>query len=125
MSSCIGEGAAYGPGVERALVLYCVQTSQQCLCSVTLHRFFCGELSRLLTCEAFPLLCLMPYQLCCTILDDVVNTNEIVDQIESLGMTPEQLEKLHKRQEEGEEDDEDEETYGLVQSAEIVSFNKL
>ncbi|PFH35132.1 EF-1 guanine nucleotide exchange domain-containing protein [Besnoitia besnoiti] len=67
-------------------------------------------------------------QLCCTILDDVVNTNEIVDQIEALGMTPEQLEKLKKRQEGEEEEDEeeeDDETYGLVQSAEIVSFNKL
>ncbi|KYF43285.1 EF-1 guanine nucleotide exchange domain-containing protein [Toxoplasma gondii ARI] len=65
-------------------------------------------------------------QLCCTILDDIVNTNEIVDQIEALGMTQEQLEKLAKRQEgDDEEEDEDEETYGLVQSAEIVSFNKL
>lgn len=63
-------------------------------------------------------------QLCCTILDDIVNTNEIVDQIEALGMTEEQLVKLAKRQE-GEDDEEEEETYGLVQSAEIVSFNKL
>lgn len=64
-------------------------------------------------------------QLCCTILDDIVNTNEIVDHIEALGMTPEQLAKLAKRQEGEDEEDEDEETYGLVQSAEIVSFNKL
>ncbi|KAL8447213.1 hypothetical protein Emed_004536 [Eimeria media] len=69
-------------------------------------------------------------QLSCVILDDKVNTNEITDQIEALGMTEEQKEKLRKRQEceeeeDDEEGDEDEEADGLVQSAEIVSFNKL
>ncbi|KAL8447412.1 hypothetical protein Emag_004383 [Eimeria magna] len=67
-------------------------------------------------------------QLSCVIIDDKVNTNEITDLIEALGMTEEQKEKLRKRQEcedEEEEGDEDEEADGLVQSAEIVSFNKL
>ncbi|KAL8436994.1 hypothetical protein Efla_007848 [Eimeria flavescens] len=68
-------------------------------------------------------------QLSCVILDDVVNTNEITDQIEALGMTEEQKERLRKRQEceeeEEEEGDDEDEVEGLVQSAEIVSFNKL
>lgn len=70
---------------------------------------------------------LFKLQLSCVILDDVVNTSDITDQLEALGMTEEQKEKLRKRQEcEDEEDeDEDEEPEGLVQSAEIVSFNKL
>ncbi|XP_026192014.1 elongation factor 1-beta [Cyclospora cayetanensis] len=65
-------------------------------------------------------------QLSCVILDDLVNTTEITDQLEALGMNEEQKEQLRKRQEgEEEEEDEDEEPEGLVQSAEIVSFNKL
>lgn len=65
-------------------------------------------------------------QLSCVILDDIVNTSDITDQLEALGMTEEQKEKLRKRQEcEDDEEDEDEEPEGLVQSAEIVSFNKL
>ncbi|KAL8272074.1 hypothetical protein Esti_004009 [Eimeria stiedai] len=66
-------------------------------------------------------------QLSCVIVDDKVDTSEITDQIEALGMTEEQKEKLRKRQEceEEEDEDENEEAGGLVQSAEIVSFNKL
>lgn len=64
-------------------------------------------------------------QLSCIIIDDVVNTTDITEQIEGLGMNEEQKEKLKKRQEGGDSDGEDEEDEGLVQSAEIVSFNKL
>lgn len=65
-------------------------------------------------------------QLSCVILDDVVNTSDITDQLEALGMTEEQKERLRRRQDEGnDEDDDDDEVEGLVQSAEIVSFNKL
>ncbi|GFE55642.1 EF-1 guanine nucleotide exchange domain-containing protein [Babesia ovis] len=65
-------------------------------------------------------------QVSCTILDDIVNTNEITELIEELGLTEEQKEKRRKMQEEDEDyDDEDEEVLGLVQTANIVSFNKL
>ncbi|KAK2197662.1 bifunctional Translation elongation factor EF1B [Babesia duncani] len=66
-------------------------------------------------------------QVSCTILDDLVNTNEIVDIIEELGLTEEQKELRRKRFEEDDEDydEDDEEPFGLVQSASIVSFNKL
>lgn len=63
-------------------------------------------------------------QVQCVVLDDVVNTNALVDEIEEIGMTEEQKERRRQR-EEGDEDEDDEDTGGLVQSAEIVSFNKL
>lgn len=72
---------------------------------------------------------LFKLQLSCVILDDIVNTSDITDQIEALGLNDEQKEKLRKRHDCGDDDDddedEDEESEGLVQSAEIVSFNKL
>lgn len=64
-------------------------------------------------------------QLSCIIVDDIVNTSDITEQIESLGMNEQQKEKLKKRQERGDSDEEDDDEEGLVQSAEIVSFNKL
>ncbi|ORM39881.1 Elongation factor 1-beta [Babesia sp. Xinjiang] len=66
-------------------------------------------------------------QVSCTILDDLVNTNEITELIEELGLTDEQKEQRRRRQEQsgGEEEYDDEEVVGLVQTANIVSFNKL
>ncbi|EKX74333.1 translation elongation factor E1-F beta, putative [Theileria equi strain WA] len=63
-------------------------------------------------------------QVICTIVDDLVNTNEIIELIEGLGLTDEQKALLSKREEEDDDEDEDE-LFGLVQSATIVSFNKL
>ncbi|EDO05933.1 translation elongation factor-1 beta subunit family protein [Babesia bovis T2Bo] len=66
-------------------------------------------------------------QVSCTILDDLVNTNEITELIEELGLTEEQKEQRRLKQEQEEEydEEEEEEIMGLVQSANIVSFNKL
>lgn len=60
------------------------------------------------------------------ILDDLVNTQLITDTIEEIGMTDEDKKKREARVDQGEDDEDDEdEISGLVQSAEIVSFNKL
>lgn len=67
---------------------------------------------------------LFKLQMGATIIDDLVNTQDIVDSIETLGMTEEQKQKFAEK-DNAYEDDEDEEEYGLVQSCEIVSFNKL
>lgn len=64
-------------------------------------------------------------QMACTIIDALVNTEEVVEQIEALGMDPEKAAALKKKREEEDDDEEEEEEYGLVQSAEIVSFSKL
>ncbi|GBE60086.1 EF-1 guanine nucleotide exchange domain-containing protein [Babesia ovata] len=73
-------------------------------------------------------------QVSCTILDDIVNTNEITDMIEELGLTEAQKEERRLKQEGadddddsdyGSDDDSDDEVVGLVQTANIVSFNKL
>lgn len=68
-------------------------------------------------------------QVQCVIVDDLVNTNALVDMIEEIGMTEEEKKKRETEREEAEGQDEDEEDedeeMGLVQSAEIVSFNKL
>ncbi|CDR94766.1 hypothetical protein, conserved [Babesia bigemina] len=72
-------------------------------------------------------------QVSCTILDDIVNTNEITDLIEELGLTEAQKEERRMKQEGGADDesdydsdaDSDDEVVGLVQTANIVSFNKL
>ncbi|KAL8450337.1 hypothetical protein Emag_003183 [Eimeria magna] len=61
----------------------------------------------------------------CVILDDLVNTQTITDKIEEIGMTEEDKKKREELMEGGGDEDEDEEMSGLVQSAEIVSFNKL
>eukprot|EP00922_Rhytidocystis_sp_ex-Travisia-forbesii_P041132 GHVS01061385.1.p1 GENE.GHVS01061385.1~~GHVS01061385.1.p1 ORF type:complete len:264 (+),score=55.55 GHVS01061385.1:65-793(+) len=64
-------------------------------------------------------------QVSCVILDDLVNTEEIIEQIEALGMDPKVAAEQRRKREEEAEEDEDEESTGLVQSAEIASFNKL
>eukprot|EP00922_Rhytidocystis_sp_ex-Travisia-forbesii_P041131 GHVS01061384.1.p2 GENE.GHVS01061384.1~~GHVS01061384.1.p2 ORF type:complete len:243 (+),score=69.39 GHVS01061384.1:101-829(+) len=64
-------------------------------------------------------------QVSCVILDDLVNTEEIIEQIEALGMDPKVAAEQRRKREEEAEEDEEEETTGLVQSAEIASFNKL
>lgn len=64
-------------------------------------------------------------QVQCVILDDVVNTNALVDEIEEIGMTEKDKVKRRQREETNDDEDDEEELSGLVQSAEIVSFNKL
>lgn len=67
-------------------------------------------------------------QVSCIIIDDLVNTDEIIEQIENIGLTEEQCEKkkdLKQKQTENEDYDDEEEIEGMVQSAEIISFNKL
>ncbi|XP_953677.1 translation elongation factor E1-F beta, putative [Theileria annulata] len=64
-------------------------------------------------------------QVMCTIVDDLVNTNEVVEMIENLGLSEEDKAKKNEREDEDEEYDSDDEVLGLVQSATIVSFNKL
>ncbi|OII75934.1 EF-1 guanine nucleotide exchange domain-containing protein [Cryptosporidium andersoni] len=70
---------------------------------------------------------LFKLQMGATIIDDLVNTQDIIDKIETLGMTDEQIRKFNAKHDTKDEDeDEDEvEEHGLVQSCEIVSFNKL
>lgn len=62
-------------------------------------------------------------QVMCTIVDDLVNTNEVTEMIENLGLSEEDKTKKTEREEDGY--DSDDEVLGLVQSATIVSFNKL
>lgn len=65
-------------------------------------------------------------QMGCVIVDDLVATDDIIEKIEMIGMTPEQVEQYLKKREAGDDDkDEEEEAPGWVQSAEIVSFQKL
>ncbi|OEH74521.1 elongation factor 1-beta [Cyclospora cayetanensis] len=64
-------------------------------------------------------------QVQCVILDDIVETQSITDRIEEIGMNEEDKKKREAMMDHGEEDEDDEELSGLVQSAEIVSFNKL
>lgn len=64
-------------------------------------------------------------QVSCVILDDLVNTEDITDQIEALGMDLKEAEERKRKRECEDEDEEEEESSGLVQSADIASFNKL
>ncbi|EEA08471.1 EF-1 guanine nucleotide exchange domain-containing protein [Cryptosporidium muris RN66] len=66
---------------------------------------------------------LFKLQMGATIIDDLVNTQDIIDNIETLGMTDEQIKKFNTKYD-AKDENEDEE-HGLVQSCEIVSFNKL
>ncbi|CRG94263.1 elongation factor 1 (EF-1), putative [Plasmodium gallinaceum] len=75
---------------------------------------------------------LFKLQVSCVIVDDLVNTDEIIEMIENIGLDEEQCKKkkeLEAKQTENdefeEEEEEEEEIEGLVQSAEIISFNKL
>lgn len=77
------------------------------------------------TCKKVPIAYgLMKLQIGCVIVDDLVNTDDIIERIECLGLDEAAAQKHIARRDAGEEDDE-EEPEGMVQSAEIVSFNKL
>lgn len=80
------------------------------------------------TCKKVPIAYgLMKLQIGCVIVDDLVNTDDIIERIECLGLDEAAVEKKIARRNAGDDDDEDdeEEPEGMVQSAEIVSFNKL
>jgi len=71
---------------------------------------------------------LFKLQVSCTILDELVNTDDIIEQIEVLGMDEKSAKEYIKKKDAiNEDDDDDDEEYenSLVSSAEIVSFNKL
>ncbi|CAB39068.2 hypothetical protein C923_00639 [Plasmodium falciparum UGT5.1] len=68
---------------------------------------------------------LFKLQVSCVIVDDLVNTDELIETIENLGLDNEQLQKKKQMDDDEENYDEDDEIGGLVQSAEIISFNKL
>ncbi|KAH0484402.1 MAG: uncharacterized protein KVP18_001857 [Porospora cf. gigantea A] len=68
---------------------------------------------------------LMKLQVGCTIIDDLVETDKICENIEIIGMTVEQAVEYIKRRDEGTLDEVDDEEEQVVQCAEIVSFNKL
>lgn len=70
---------------------------------------------------------LQKLQMGCIIIDDLVNTEDIVERIECIGLTPEEVERYMHSRDCGSSisGDEDEETPGMVQSANIVSFQKL
>ncbi|KAF8819655.1 EF-1 guanine nucleotide exchange domain-containing protein [Cardiosporidium cionae] len=65
-------------------------------------------------------------QVSCSIIDDLVDTDSITEAIEVLGLSEENAQKYRDQRDTGDSDDEEEEDESrLVQSAEIVSFNKL
>ncbi|SPJ08621.1 elongation factor 1 (EF-1), putative [Plasmodium sp. DRC-Itaito] len=68
---------------------------------------------------------LFKLQVSCVIVDDLVNTDELIEMIENLGLDNDQLQKKKQMDDDEENYDEDDEIEGLVQSAEIISFNKL
>lgn len=82
------------------------------------------------TCKKLPIAFgLMKLQIGAVIVDDLVSTDDVIEKIECIGLNEAQAaEKARKRDagdEDEEEGEEEEEDSGLVQSAEIVSFNKL
>ena len=68
---------------------------------------------------------MVAFQVQCVILDDLVDTQEVLDRIEEIGMNEEDKQKREEILQRGEDDQDYEELSGLVQSAQIVSFNKL
>lgn len=81
-----------------------------------------------ITCKRLPIAFgLMKIQIGCNIVDSLIATDDVLANLESIGMTEDQKKEFLKRREAGEDEDEDDddETSRLVQSAEIVSFNKL
>jgi len=75
---------------------------------------------------------LFKLQMGAVIIDDLIQTDSIIERIECMGLSPEEAaKKLAVRDAEDDdedeeyEDDEDEEVLGLVQSAEIISFQKI
>jgi elongation factor 1-beta len=61
-------------------------------------------------------------QIGCIIVDDLVNTDDILARIECIGLDENASKKYLESREKGDDEDEIE---GMVQSADIVSFNKL
>jgi len=72
---------------------------------------------------------LFKLQMGAVIVDDLVQTDTIVERIECIGLTAEEAAKRIAKRDEGDEDEDgeedEEEDIGMVQSAEIVSFQKL
>jgi elongation factor 1-beta len=77
---------------------------------------------------------LQKLQMGCVIIDDLVATDDIMEKIECIGLTEEQAEVYRSRHHAEEQEEEETTTHeeddevdepGLVQSAEIVSFQKL
>lgn len=64
-------------------------------------------------------------QVSCVIVDDLINTDELIEMIENVGLSEQDVKKKKELQELMEGEELDEEVEGLVQSAEIISFNKL
>ena len=88
------------------------------------RNIFINGLEWSLTCKKVPIAFgLMKLQIGCVIVDDLVNTDDIIERIECLGLTEEEMKKRIALRDAGEEDED--ELEGMVQSAEIVSFNKL
>ncbi|KJP87098.1 hypothetical protein AK88_03266 [Plasmodium fragile] len=68
---------------------------------------------------------LFKLQVSCVIVDDLINTDELIEMIENVGLSEQDVKKKKELQELMESEQLDEEVEGLVQSAEIISFNKL
>ncbi|CAG9479080.1 elongation factor 1 (EF-1), putative [Plasmodium vivax] len=68
---------------------------------------------------------LFKLQVSCVIVDDLINTDELIEMIENVGLSEQDVKKKKELQELMEGEELDEEVEGLVQSAEIISFNKL
>ncbi|SBT34317.1 elongation factor 1 (EF-1), putative [Plasmodium ovale wallikeri] len=69
---------------------------------------------------------LFKLQVTCVIVDDLINTDELIEMIENVGLSEEQRKRKKELQLQMEEDEDvEDEIEGLVQSAEIISFNKL
>lgn len=65
----------------------------------------------------------------CIIYDDFVNTNELIEKIENIDIDDEELRKKRQmllgQEEEGEEPSPEDDFDFMVQSAEVITFNKL
>ncbi|VWU52241.1 elongation factor 1 (EF-1), putative [Hepatocystis sp. ex Piliocolobus tephrosceles] len=69
---------------------------------------------------------LFKLQVSCVIIDDLINTDELIESIENIGLNEEQRKKKKELRKQMEDDDDiEDDIEGLVQSAEIISFNKL
>lgn len=66
---------------------------------------------------------LMKLQMGCIIVDELISTDDVIEKIEQIGMTEAEKKQYLHRRNTGEDDDD--EVGGWVQSAEIVSFQKL
>lgn len=71
---------------------------------------------------------LQKLQVGCVIVDDLVDTEDIIENIECIGLTQDQTERYKRSRDCGgsvSENEDEEEPCGMVQSANIVSFQKL